>query len=292
MSGELRIDEALWKAYVFLIWLSLAIFAGSLGLAYVLYQGFSGHMSVVSAIIAVAAGIFFSTWVWGVQAVKWRLWAFPKVSDYRLLEQKAINRQLIWPRDHVFTRLEMAPKSLRNELQKLYEVLEDKTTTMESIDDRKYPDRTKYKQERTTLFAYIVALILSLYLMLNTPKAGIVALIFFVLALLEWRKVRNKSKLLVIDDSGVEWQGALYRWEQIRNYQVKALSMQQKLFELIIDVEISLDFSLDPDSNDAQSETIMTRVRIDLDGLTHDPFSLEAAMDGYKYRHAKKRSIR
>ena len=290
MSGELSIQDALKRANVFLKWLPLAIFAGSIGIAYVFFQSFSGDMAVISAIVSVVIGIFLSTWLWGVQAVKWRLWAYPKVSDYRLLEQKAINRQLIWPRQHIFTRWEMVSRSRKDRLQQLYIVLDNKATTVEEVDDRKYPDRTEYKQGNTNFIAYAIGLVISLYLMIETPKAGIAALIFFVLAFLEWKKLRSKSKLLVIDDKGVEWQGVLYRWDQIKNYQVKALTMQQKLFELLLDVELEMDI---PDAlDDEDPETFMTRIDIDLEDLTEDPFSLEATLDAYKYRYEKKRTIR
>jgi len=290
MSGELSIQDALKRANVFLKWLPLAIFAGSIGIAYVFFQSFSGDMAVISAIVSVVIGIFLSTWLWGVQAVKWRLWAYPKVSDYRLLEQKAINRQLIWPRQHIFTRWEMVSRSRKDRLQQLYIVLDNKATTVEEVDDRKYPDRTEYKQGNTNFIAYAIGLVISLYLMIETPKAGIAALIFFVLAFLEWKKLRSKSKLLVIDDKGVEWQGVLYRWDQIKNYQVKALTMQQKLFELLLDVELEMDI---PDALDEEDpETFMTRIDIDLEDLTEDPFSLEATLDAYKYRYEKKRTIR
>lgn len=290
MSGELSIQDALKRANVFLKWLPLAIFAGSIGIAYVLFQSFSGDMAVITAIVSVVIGVFLSTWLWGVQAVKWRLWAYPKVSDYRLLEQKAINRQLIWPRQHIFTRWEMVSRSRKDRLQQLYIVLDNKATTVEEVDDRKYPDRTEYKQGNTNFIAYAIGLVISLYLMIETPIAGIAALIFFVLAFLEWKKLRSKSKLLVIDDKGVEWQGVLYRWDQIKNYQVKALTMQQKLFELLLDVELEMDI---PDAlDDEDHETFMTRIDIDLEDLTEDPFSLEATLDAYKYRYEKKRTIR
>lgn len=290
MSGELSIQDALKRANVFLKWLPLAIFAGSIGIAYVLFQSFSGDMAVITAIVSVVIGVFLSTWLWGVQAVKWRLWAYPKVSDYRLLEQKAINRQLIWPRQHIFTRWEMVSRSRKDRLQQLYIVLDNKATTVEEVDDRKYPDRTEYKQGNTNFIAYAIGLVISLYLMIETPIAGIAALIFFVLAFLEWKKLRSKSKLLVIDDKGVEWQGVLYRWDQIKNYQVKALTMQQKLLELLLDVELEMHI---PDAlDDEDHETFMTRIDIDLEDLTENPFSLEATLDAYKYRYEKKRTIR
>ena len=57
--------------------------------------------------IGIALGIA-TGWVWwSVAAPRWRLWAYPQVTDLRLLEQLAVAEKLVWPIRHPLTRTEL-----------------------------------------------------------------------------------------------------------------------------------------------------------------------------------------
>lgn len=52
---------------------------------------------------------FFGGWlVWSIQVPRWRLWAYERVANIEALKVAAIESQLVWPDESIFTRTEIA----------------------------------------------------------------------------------------------------------------------------------------------------------------------------------------
>lgn len=63
---------------------------------------------------------FIGAWlIWSIQVPRWRLWAYRRVADIALLEQMAMERQILWESGSFFERTEIASRALRAELQRL-----------------------------------------------------------------------------------------------------------------------------------------------------------------------------
>lgn len=63
---------------------------------------------------------FILGWVtWSVQVPRWRLWAYSRVSDIPSLKAAAIENQIVWADDSVFTRTEIMSASTRSKLLQL-----------------------------------------------------------------------------------------------------------------------------------------------------------------------------
>src|SRR5262249_45520087 len=65
-------------------------------------------------------GSIAASWlVWSVQVPRWRLWAYRRVGDIRLLKRAAAASQLIWREGSIFERTEIMSRSVRSELKRL-----------------------------------------------------------------------------------------------------------------------------------------------------------------------------
>lgn len=68
-------------------------------------------------LLGIVAGWFW----WSVAAPRWRLWAYQRVTDVKLLERLAVADKLVWPVRHPFTLTELRMGQLGERLR-TYEV--------------------------------------------------------------------------------------------------------------------------------------------------------------------------
>lgn len=65
---------------------------------------------------------FTGAWlIWSIQVPRWRLWAYRRIKDVKLLEHLAMQNQIIWETRSIFEKTEIMSRKARNEIQKLRE---------------------------------------------------------------------------------------------------------------------------------------------------------------------------
>lgn len=56
--------------------------------------------------------------IWSVQVTRWRLWAYPRVSDLDALKAQAVALGVIWPSGHWFEKTEWRTRNQALELER------------------------------------------------------------------------------------------------------------------------------------------------------------------------------
>jgi len=269
--GELSIEEALKKGTLHLKYIPLGIIALGIISSYFLDKYLQENKAILIA-VTIILSIVVSSIYWAKKVVSWRLEVFPKVSDYELLERKAISRQLIYSRGSILNKLEWPSQEQRLELEQMYIRLEETPSPAIDIDDRSLPAETVYRYQRYMLYIMAILFVGGIYLLKEDPRYGIfmnsAALIF---GFLEIRKIRKGAKQISVDAKGIALNSRHYLWKDIESYHIKPTYLGSKNYELILQTEAE-------------------RIKFELDGYVDYPLKFEDLLDAYYSRFLKKKS--
>ena len=120
---EVTVDEALRRAFwtvkvpsMFVLLVPLLTYIVLAKLKYLPRIGYAGMKWFVPIFLLALVGSWL---VWSIQVPRWRLWAYRRVMDISLLKEHAIQKQIIWNDESIFTRTEIMSSQVRDELGQL-----------------------------------------------------------------------------------------------------------------------------------------------------------------------------
>jgi hypothetical protein len=230
-----------------------------------LEQGNSGYYFGIGVVVGLATGMLY----WSKNAVKWKLWAFPKVGDPRGLENRAIAKKIIYRRNSLFSKLEWPSKTERAEMEALYREIEDKLIIREAVDDRTLPHELVVTHKKHAMYLTSALAMVGILASASGLKPSIILIGLGLFGFIyEYRKWKNNPTNLIANGKGLTLNNEFYSWDNIVDHHVRPVSI------------ISEDFILEIELKDQ-------KIAFALDNLSVNAFDLEKKLDGYRYRFEK-----
>lgn len=220
---ELSVEEAIRKGQRMINWPITFIFM-AVGGGFIFIAKEYNLPGWISA-AGVAASLLLAWLYWSIMIVRWRLWAFDKVSNVHDLYQRATTERLIWPDGSWANKTEIWTREQREKWETIKlrlsqpEVFEnDFTVPSETII---YYSRKRNFTEMTIMLAlagfgvYLIAADINLYFGIAMIAIGI----FF--AIREYRQATNTEPQIVLNEKGIATaQHGFTAWQDIMDAEV------------------------------------------------------------------------
>lgn len=254
--------EGLDKAVVQLRWIPLSIvLSGSLAAILIYY--FITTWTFTFMGLAFFAGIGLSVMYWSYMAPRWRLWALPRVPDPVRLMERAVAKKLIWPEDHIITRLEWRFGGIRGKVHRMYRNLRKTKLKEEEVETDYLGEYYELNMQWRNLNLNIVLILSGLYVSSYRIIPGLVlAFLFAYSTWSEWKQLKENDCYLRIDPIGITSRFNLYPWQIVRSWMFEPMASSAKSYTLVLTLDEGLKY-------------------IPLDTITDSPLDIEKIIEGY-----------
>ena len=225
MPEEISVEKAISRGHRMVTIPGILIMFGIMGLTALF--GLHKDDPVWILPVGLSSSILISWLFWSVQITKWKVWAFSDVRNVHELKKRAIQGNLTWKDNSIFTKTEIWSSEdrlkwelLQNKFLKKDEIIFENNLTVPS-------ETTIYYSKGKNLVEMIIMLLcvaFGIYLIIEGENYLFGwALILFgsYFAFKEFKEATNKTPQIILSDKGIQTiHTRFYNWQDINNEDV------------------------------------------------------------------------
>jgi hypothetical protein len=216
------VDEAISKGKRMLVYPSMSILFGTIGLGLLLAVS---DYPPETFVICLFGGPILAVIYWNYTVTKWRIWAFENVRNVHELRKKAIRHKLLRREGNYFARTEFVNAEQKLQLRRLEKKFLDKDVYHEDLSVT--IETQVFFSKPVMVFAYIFSLaILILGIYVAIANTTFIPLYFFLpiggfLLYKAYKRYSGKAPQLVINALGIRIRDKLLiEWGDIQNDEI------------------------------------------------------------------------